>query len=729
MNVRLPNGTVIENVPDGTSKDEIQQRAIAAGLASPDDFGEASVFQRATRAITGEAGQTEQTRGLPEFDLPFELSKRQAKTALGMMTTFDDKERMKVLAANYPDLTFSEDEKGNIIVDGSAYGAEKGVLNAPGVSLRDLAAVGFNVAAFTPAGRLAKGGVLASAGKVGAGSAATQAGIDVAGQAAGRTDDVSAGNIKGADVLAAAAGGAGAELVFRALGRALPMVKERIQASGLTKELRSELEQVARRLGISLKDYSDDALRKIANEIDDSVAPAQRLAIADELEFDIPLTRGQRSLDDAQLSFEDRARAGMLGDRAQRAMRTFELGQQEPGIQAAKQLIQGDMGGAELISAPGRAGGAMGQAVREANDAAYAAVRQAYDDIGEATLGPQGMSGLLRATRRALNSVEFDRQAPETAKILSEIAGAQKQLAGLEKSGMRIRPADWQRVEVLRRRISAGVGSAQTPTDRRQMGLVLDAFDGYIDKAVTNGLFSGDVAGIKNARAIMSRYGSLYRENARRTASGRRIPDKAGELIQNIIYANPTDEQVVRGLFGASGLNNHFGAGIATRLKKIVGQDSEAWGQVKQAAFLRLLKTNQVNGREVISGQQTVKAINKAINENPELMRQLFNSGEIKTMRRFAAHVQRTQPQLLKSRENPSGTAQALVKTGRDILSRLGFLTGEPLAMTAAAGAGGVSGLRQAAKVREATKPFAFLQKTRPELIGIGATGAVSTNE
>lgn len=728
MNVRLPNGTVIENIPDGTSKAEIQQRAIAAGLANPDDFGEASVFQQATRAVTGEANQTDQTRGLPEFDMPFEWSKRQAKTALGMMTTFDDKDRMKVLATNYPDLTFSEDEKGNIIVDGSAYGAEKGVLNAPGVSLRDLAAVGFNVAAFTPAGRLAKGGVLASSAKVGAGSAATQAGIDVAGQAAGRTQDVAVGNIKGADVLAAAAGGAGAELVFRALGRVLPMVKERIRTQGLTKELRSELEQVARRLGISLKDYSDDALRKIANEIDDSVAPAQRLAIADELEFDIPLTRGQRSLDDAQLSFEDRARAGMFGDRSQRTMRQFELGQQEPAIQAAKQRIAGEMGG-EIIDAPGRAGATLGQAVREADDAAYAAVREAYDAIGDTTLNAEGMTGLLRATRRALNSVEFDKKLPQTASILGEISSAQRQLARLEKAGARIKPADWQRIEVMRRRINAARQAADNNVDRRQVGIVLDAFDGQIDKAVANGLFSGDVEGIKAARAVMSRYGSLYRENARRTASGRRIPDKAGELIQNIIYANPTDEQVVRGLFGASGVNNQFGAGIAKRLKKIVGSDSEAWGQVKQAAFLRLLKTNMVNGREVISGQQTVKAINKAINENPEVMRQLFNAGEIKTMRRFAAHVQRTQPQLLKSRENPSGTAQALVKTGRDILSRLGFLTGEPLAMTAAAGAGGATGLRQAAKARAATKPFAYLQQTRPELIGLSATGAVSTNE
>lgn len=38
MNVTLPNGTVIHNVPDGTSKADIARKAIANGLAKPSDF-------------------------------------------------------------------------------------------------------------------------------------------------------------------------------------------------------------------------------------------------------------------------------------------------------------------------------------------------------------------------------------------------------------------------------------------------------------------------------------------------------------------------------------------------------------------------------------------------------------------------------------------------------------------------------------------------------------------
>lgn len=39
MDVRLPNGTVLRGVPDGTTKEEIMRKAISGGYATPDDFG------------------------------------------------------------------------------------------------------------------------------------------------------------------------------------------------------------------------------------------------------------------------------------------------------------------------------------------------------------------------------------------------------------------------------------------------------------------------------------------------------------------------------------------------------------------------------------------------------------------------------------------------------------------------------------------------------------------
>ncbi|MBK0633376.1 hypothetical protein GZZ44_10495 [Klebsiella aerogenes] len=57
MNVKLPNGTVINNVPDGTSKEEIARKAIANGLAKPSDFPglDVSSPEGWTKALTTKA--------------------------------------------------------------------------------------------------------------------------------------------------------------------------------------------------------------------------------------------------------------------------------------------------------------------------------------------------------------------------------------------------------------------------------------------------------------------------------------------------------------------------------------------------------------------------------------------------------------------------------------------------------------------------------------------------
>lgn len=50
QNITLPNGRVIEGVPVGTSKDLIKQKAIAAGLATEEDFGPVVSSEQAAKA-------------------------------------------------------------------------------------------------------------------------------------------------------------------------------------------------------------------------------------------------------------------------------------------------------------------------------------------------------------------------------------------------------------------------------------------------------------------------------------------------------------------------------------------------------------------------------------------------------------------------------------------------------------------------------------------------------
>ncbi len=46
MDVTLPNGAVIEGVPDDATKDQIMQKAIAGGLATAEDFGQSTAPQQ-----------------------------------------------------------------------------------------------------------------------------------------------------------------------------------------------------------------------------------------------------------------------------------------------------------------------------------------------------------------------------------------------------------------------------------------------------------------------------------------------------------------------------------------------------------------------------------------------------------------------------------------------------------------------------------------------------------
>ena len=38
MDIRLPNGVLVKNIPDGTSREEVMAKAISSGLATAEDF-------------------------------------------------------------------------------------------------------------------------------------------------------------------------------------------------------------------------------------------------------------------------------------------------------------------------------------------------------------------------------------------------------------------------------------------------------------------------------------------------------------------------------------------------------------------------------------------------------------------------------------------------------------------------------------------------------------------
>lgn len=72
MDVRLPNGKLIKGVPEGTPRAQIQQKAVSAGLASPDDFSgredgqQPSTSRELPKYLQGASSQSPITAGVSD---------------------------------------------------------------------------------------------------------------------------------------------------------------------------------------------------------------------------------------------------------------------------------------------------------------------------------------------------------------------------------------------------------------------------------------------------------------------------------------------------------------------------------------------------------------------------------------------------------------------------------------------------------------------------------------
>lgn len=252
MNVTLPNGRVIEGVPEGTTKEQIAEKAVNSGIASWEDFGmtlvqdnlqqqpvqpqeqlEPSILDSFADFFSGESRTTPEIEALGEIGNAPELNEMSwsaFKTSLGLLATGDQEKAKSVIKSNIPEAEFTQDQKGNTIVN---LPSGQYALNKPGISPQDIAKGVFDIAAFTPAGRVASVPTAAAA------SGATELALQEAARQTG------AGDIDLSDVATSSAlGGAfkGAEDLigagYRAIKGKTPQTQREIieagQESGVT---------------------------------------------------------------------------------------------------------------------------------------------------------------------------------------------------------------------------------------------------------------------------------------------------------------------------------------------------------------------------------------------------------------------------------------------------------------------------------------------------------------
>lgn len=745
------NGLVLPDVgpkwePSPTKREAIEQKsaeAMTADIIAAQDAGEFPQGKREEfslwNTLSGNDRETNATRELPELaDIGVEglLGPERFKTlsdklggvniAAGLLTSFRPTEAVKILSeASGGELQVRPDEAGNIIlsIDG-----REAILNKPGMSKMDLFQLGAVTSAFWPTGKVVQtgGGIIANMVKMAGAGAATQGVIEA--QQASAGGDFDAGDVGMSGIMAG-----GFQGVFQGLAqRILPAIRQKITSgSAIPDEIRIEFRAAAEKAGMSADDVTDDLIRESLARADDRpMTTTEMLGQQGEAEFGVPLTRGQRSLDPAQLSFEDSARVGMRGNKAQRTLLNFQDDVQRPAVDAAKDALEESVGPLD-----GRAGGVIKQGVREAEQVADEAVGAAYEAVGDATLSADGVRGLFLSMKQITRSTEFDNTLPETAKVLTEINKALRTVQKAVKGtgGIRLKDVDLNRLEQMRRRLNTHLGSAQG-SDKRQVTLIKRQFDDYIDTAVQNALFSGDeqaISALKNSRGLFSEYAKKFRANPQKARSGRGTVDgdKPGKIIEKIVEADPSDTEVVNAIFGASGINNSAGGAMVRRFREILGPESEGWAAIRREATRRIFQSSRINGKDYLSADKSLTALDKALEKSPEMMKSLFTKEEIGTLRRFLVHIKRTQADMPKSRENPSGTTQKAFKAATDLFPKVAAIFGSPqFLVMSEAGKRGVT-MAKNTGATNAVRPFSTPRPIKPGLVaGSTALGSQELN-
>jgi hypothetical protein len=168
---------------------------------------------------------------------------------------------------------------------------------------------------------------------------------------------------------------------------------------------------------------------------------------------------------------------------------------------------------------------------------------------------------------------------------------------------------------------------------------------------------------------------------------------------------------------------------MVRRFKDVLGPDSEGWYAIRREAARRIFQNSRINGKDYLSADKSLTALDKAMEKSPEMMRALFSKEEIGTLRRFLVHVKRTQADIPKSRENPSGTAQKAWKAASDMFPKVAAVFGSPQFLIAAeAGKRGVT-MAKNTGATNAVRPFSAPRPFKPGLVaGATALGSQEVN-
>lgn len=438
-------------------------------------------------------------------------------------------------------------------------------------------------------------------------------------------------------------------------------------------QLTAEGRETLQALGMSADEVSDAFAQHFSRLTREGVDPQAGAQVASMREFGIPAYRHNitGTVDDFA-SFE-RARRGAIGPAAESLARRAGDAQDAAMREAGERIATG-LGGGVADQADAAAGAISG--VRRAQEAARTTAGQAYEALEAAGGGVRGTAvanfgSQLRNSLRMAGSQIDERLTPNAVTALRDLDNIFQNADRGTVSFMQLERA---RQNLVRLRSMAERGTLGA--DQNAMGNVLRAFDDQVDRLMDTALTEGSEEALnlaRNARGLWANYRNTFMGDG-----------AASRFIQRMADQDASPDDVARWLFSSGKLGSgRFNSTIAKGVRDVLGEGSEEWNAIRQAAFRQM--TRKPEGMTQWGPAELANRIQEFLGSGTsrELSRELFAGKERALMQRYAGALRRMQAPV--GAVNYSNTAYEASRLVREAFNGIGAMLG--------AGASGALGI------------------------------------
>lgn len=716
IEVQLYDGTILR-FPEGTTTEVISRVAKEQTLAKRQaEAGPERGFMGDVGAFVTGADRDPAIGGPMSLDLP--MTDKQAAQMTALLATTMSPDRLKSgLQLIEPDVTFREDEYGTLIAQwprknerGEVTGYMPFYPNPKGLDMTDAMRVAGAVATATPVAKGLQALGLATRGLLGGATiGATEAAL-----VEGASSSLSGAPYQISDIPYGAAGGVAGEVLGRTVQALVGMARTRGPAAVVDQagNLLPEYAAIVRRAGLD----PDQVSAAVAADVASMVASGARgdqaaaAAMSRTLPIPVPMTRGAITGDAGQQLFEDMASKGVYGEAASTMMRGQRANTQNALSGNLDALLErlNPFGAAIARGEGGAAAQAAlaaqrGQAKTAADDL-YTAARQTT-----AVMDPSAALNISDAMRSAYRA----RFNPLTAPIAAKLLDSFDEVAASGDIG---RMMNW------REQVS-GLRTGAPTVEGTAAGAIIDAYDAKLGSTIDQALLSGDADAVAKWGSAISNYADFAAKWKSKGGILNMLTEEVGRDSARVLRIAP--EQAADTIFSATASGLATKTGLPRDLITLQRNlPPEQWNQLRQDAFIRLMKAGKDEGTGEVSGLKFKKAWENLKDKNMGVVNGLFTKEEQKLVQQFADVAVRA-TNTAKNTSNSAAAAGGIIQRLAGSMGSTGlvqFLVRVPLAK-------GITEAYGGARAIAASRGTSPIPRTPLTIGGAALGGAAASSE